>query len=172
MLYLLDANVLITASNSYYPIDQVPEFWSWLQHQAASGHVKIPIEVMEEVRVGRRDNDPLLDWISEDENADALQLEEVVNATLVQQVVSTGYAPDLTDDEVEKIGRDPFLIAYALSNPPDRCVVTNEVSKPSAQRQNRRIPDVCRALDVQCCGPFDLNRNLRFHTGWRNVGGN
>jgi hypothetical protein len=61
MLYLLDANVLITASNSYYPIDQVPEFWSWLRHQAASGNVKVPLEVMEEVRVGCGDNDPLLD---------------------------------------------------------------------------------------------------------------
>ena len=75
MLYLLDANVLITASNSYYPINQVPEFWSWLQHQAASGHVKIPLEVMEEVLMGRRD-DPLIDWISQDDNADALLLEE------------------------------------------------------------------------------------------------
>src|ERR1700694_414887 len=132
MLYLLDANVLITASNSYYPIDQVPEFWSWLQHQATSGHVKFPLEVMEEVRVGRRDNDPLLDWISQDDTADALLLEEAVDAALVQQVVLIGYAGDLTDDEVEKIGRDPFLIAYALSNPADRCVVTTEVSRPSA----------------------------------------
>ncbi len=30
MLYLFDANVLITASNTYYPIDQVPEYWAWL----------------------------------------------------------------------------------------------------------------------------------------------
>ncbi|HXM40820.1 MAG TPA: DUF4411 family protein [Bryobacteraceae bacterium] len=118
MLYLLDANVLITASNSYYPIDQVPEFWSWLQHQAVSGNVKVPLEVMEEVRAGRRDNDPLLDWISQDDNVDTLLLEETVDAALVQQVVSIGYAADLTDDEVEKIGRDPFLVAYALSNPP------------------------------------------------------
>ena len=108
MLYLVDANVLITASNSYYLIDQVPEFWSWLQHQAASGHVKVPLEVMEEVRVGRKDNDLLLDWISQDDNADALLLEEAVDAVLVQQVVATGYAADLTDDEVEKIGRDRF----------------------------------------------------------------
>ena len=171
MLYLLDANVLMTASNSYYPIDQVPEFWSWLQHQAASGHVRIPVEIMEEVRMGRRDNDPLLDWISQDDNADALLLEEAVDATLVQQVVSTGYAADLTDDEIEKVGRDPFIIAYALSNPPNRCVVTTEVSRPSAQRQNRKLPDVCKAVGVQCCGPFALNRNLGFHTSWRNTGG-
>jgi hypothetical protein len=119
MLYLLDANVLITASRLYYPIDQVPEFWSWLLHQATSGFVKIPLEIIEEVRGGRRDNDLLMDWISQDENADALLLEEAVDAVLVQRVVATGYAADLTDDEVEKIGRDPFLIAYALSNPAD-----------------------------------------------------
>jgi len=60
MLYLLDANVLITANNLYYPIDQVPEFWSWLHHQATAGQVKVPLEVMEEVKAGRRENDLLL----------------------------------------------------------------------------------------------------------------
>lgn len=25
--------------------------------------------------------------------------------------------PDLTDDELEKVGRDPFLAGYALSDP-------------------------------------------------------
>jgi hypothetical protein len=123
---------------------------------------------MEEVLEGR--NDPLLDWISRDENKDALLLDEAVDAALVRRVVSTGYANDLTDDVVEKLGRDPFLIAYALSNPPERCVVTTEVSRPSAQRQNRKIPDVCRSPGVQCCGPFTLNRNLGFHTGWRSRG--
>jgi hypothetical protein len=171
MLYLLDANILITASNNYYPIDQVPEFWAWLRHQANSGFVKIPTEIMEEIKAGRRDNDPLLDWLLQKENAGALHLEETVNAALVQQVIAAGYAPDLTDEEIEKIGRDPFLIAYALSNPTDRYVVTTEVSKPSAQRQNRKVPDACRAVGVQCCGPFTLNRNLGFSTGWRSTGG-
>lgn len=129
--------------------------------------MKIPLEVLEEVRAGRRDNDLLMDWISEDENADALLLEEEVDAVLVQSVVSTGYAADLTDDELEKIGRDPFLIAYALSKPLDRCVVTTEAPRPSAQRQNRKIPDVCKAIGVHCCDPFNLNRVLGFHTRWR-----
>lgn len=166
MLYLLDANILITACNTYYPLDQVPEFWSWLQQNAADGHVKIPREVMEEIEEGR-DDDPLKGWVSNDENKGALLLEEIVDATLVQQVVIVGYAPDLTDDELEKIGRDPFLIAYALVNTAERCVVTTEVSRPSAQRQNRKIPDVCAAAGVQCIGPFALNKTLGFHTGWR-----
>lgn len=167
MLYLLDANILITANSQYYPIDQVPEFWSWLQHQAASGFVKIPLEVMEEIKEGRRDNDPLIDWITQRDNYDALLFQENVDAVSVQRVVTVGYAPDLTDDEVEKIGRDPFLIAYALADPGDRWVVTTEVSRPSAQRQNRKVPDVCRAVGVECCGPFMLNRSLGFRTGWR-----
>ena len=166
MLYLLDANVLITANSLYYPIDQVPEFWSWLQHQATSGHVKIPIEILEEVLAGRPD-EPLIDWLSVDENRIALELDEAADTNLVQRVVTLGYANDLTDDEIQELGRDPFLIAYALSDSADRCVVTTEVSKPSRRRQNRKIPDVCDSLGVRCRGPFDLNRELGFHTGWR-----
>ena len=167
MLYLRDANVLITANSQYYPIDQVPEFWSWLQFQAESGHVKIPLEVMEEIRAGRKDGDPLIDWILQDAVQEALLLAESVDPALVKEIVINGYASDLTDEEVEKIGRDPFLIAYALVNPADRCVITTEVSRPSTQRQNRRIPDVCRAFGIGCFGPFVLNRQLGFRTGWR-----
>jgi hypothetical protein len=46
-------------------------------------------------------------------------------------------------------------------------VVTTEVSKPSAKRQNRHVPDVCRSLGVQSCGPFQLNKDLGFRTQWR-----
>lgn len=48
MLYLIDANVLITAHNDYYPIDGVPEFWDWLTHQATNGILKMPVEIYEE----------------------------------------------------------------------------------------------------------------------------
>ncbi len=167
MLYLLDANVLITASSSYYPIDQVPEFWSWLQHHGTFGQIKIPLEIMEEIQAGRRDNDLLIDWISDADNVGALLLTEDVDADLVQRVVSEGYANDLTDDEVDKLGRDPFLMAYALANVADRCVVTTEVSRPSARRLNRKIPNVCSTLNLSCCGPFALNRALGFRTAWK-----
>lgn len=164
MLYLLDANVIITAHNTYYPIDRVPEFWSWLQHQGTSGHVKIAIEILEEIFEGH--DDALLDWLKNDANRGALRLDEVVRPDLVRRVVYEGYANDLTDDEIEKLGRDPFLISYALAAG-ERCIVTTEVSKPSKQRQNRKIPDVCDTLKVSWCGPFELNLRQGFHTGWR-----
>ena len=166
MLYLLDANILITAANTYYGISRVPEFWSWLHHQAASGHVKLPIEMYEEVLEGRQEDDELLDWVKDDKNRPALVLDEMSNPELVRRVVVEGYANDLADDEVEKIGRDPFLIAYALGNP-ERCIVTTEVSKPKKQRHNRHVPDVCQSLNVSCCGPWELNERLGFKTGWK-----
>jgi len=170
MLYLLDANVLITANSNYYPLDQIPEFWSWLHHQATSNRIKIPREVIEEVKAGGKDNDPLLDWICTAEIEAALLLDEAVDVALVQHVVSAGYAPDLRDDEVEKLGRDPFLIAYALADPANRTVVTIEVSRPSTQRANRKVPDVCQAVGVLSCGPFALNKALGFRTGWQTSG--
>lgn len=170
MLYLLDANVLITANSTYYPRDQIPEFWDWVHDQAASDRIKIPREIMEEIKAGRKDDDPLLDWIRTAEIGAALLLDDAIDATLLQHVVTAGYAPDLRDDEIEKLGRDPFLIAYALVDPTQRTVVTTEVSRPSAQRANRRVPDVCEAVGVECCGPFALNKALGFRTGWKTSG--
>lgn len=166
MLYLLDASILITAHNSYYPIDRVPEFWEWLLHQGITGKVKIPQEILEEVLEGRAEGDSLLGWLNDCDTKQALSLADEVDPALVQRVVYDGYASDLTDIEVMHIGRDPFLIAHALAEP-ERCVVTVETSSPKKQRQNRKIPDVCKTFTVNCCGPFDLNRALGFRTTWK-----
>lgn len=166
MLYLLDANVLITAHNSYYAIDRVPEFWEWLVHMGETNRVKIPIEIIEEIKAGRKENDLLYDWIRDKDNLEALILDEEVDVAHLQQVVSKGYAPDLTDDEIEQIGRDPFLVAYAIASPPRR-VVTTEVSKPSRKRQNRKLPDVCNDFQVEWGDTFTLIRELGFKTSWK-----
>lgn len=169
MLYLLDANVLITAHNFYYPVNAVPEFWEWLAFKAADGQIKMPIETYEEVRDGSSDEerDLLFGWITQEENKAALVLDEEVDLDLVTRVVEMGYAGDLTDQEIEQLGRDPFLIAYALHNPGGRCVVTTETSSPRKQRQNRKIPDVCNALGVACSDTFGMLKATGFTTAWR-----
>ena len=68
--------------------------------------------------------------------------------------------------QVEKIGRDPFLIAYAFENS-ERSIVTTEVSKPKRQRHSRHVPDVCLSLKVLWCGPWELNEKLGFTTSWK-----
>jgi hypothetical protein len=128
-----------------------------------SGQVKMPIEMLEEIKDGPKDGekDLLFAWIQEDDIKKALLLDEDADMVLVQQVVEKGYAPDLTDDEIEVVGRDPFLVAYALSKPADRCIVTAEVSRPKAMRQNRRLPDVCGTLKVAWCDIFAVNLTVR-----------
>jgi len=162
LLYLLDANVLIDANRDYYPIGRVPEFWEWIEYNGTEDRVKLPLEVYEEFKVGK---DDLAMWAKEIE--EALLLNENADPAIVSRVVVDGYAADLADDEVEKLGRDPFLIAYALSAPEDRCVVTTEVSKPKRERANRHIPDVCADLGIRCCNTFELVRELDFKTGWK-----
>ena len=89
-------------------------------------------------------------------------LDEDADVALVRRVINEGYAPDLTDQEVEIIGRDPFLVSYGLKARNDRCVVTNEISKPGKRRANRRVPDVCNQMQVVWMDSFGLIRALNF----------
>lgn len=164
MLYLLDANVLIDANRDYYTISRVPEFWEWLVHVGESDLVKLPLEIYEEVKDGK---DDLATWAKDGNIEAALLFGEEVDVSLVSKVINEGYATDLTDDEVEKIGRDPFLIAYALVDSGERCVVTTEASKPKRIRANRHLPDVCSDFGLACCNTFELVRTLNFSTAWR-----
>jgi len=93
-------------------------------------------------------------------------LKEEVNQALVVGAVSKGYAPDLTDDEIEKLGNDPFLIAYALRDPGSRRIVTTERSKPSRVRANRHLPDACTQLGLTHLDTFAFVRALDFRTDW------
>lgn len=164
MLFLLDANVLIDADRDYYPLARVPEFWDWLQFQGEQGRVRIPIEIYEEIVDG---DGELVEWLKRPEARSALVLSEESDPARVSEVVAVGYAPDLTDDELVRVGRDPFLIAYATVAVEERCVVTTESSRPSRQRANRHVPDVCIANGVHYCNTFELTRRLNFSTSWR-----
>ena len=162
MINILDANVLIDADRDYYPIERVPEFWEWLAAMGEQRLVKVPQEVYDAVT---GDNDALAQWLKE--HRDALLLDEAVDVDLVRQVIGEGYALDLTDIEIEKLNQDPFLVAYALAVPGQRRVVSNENSKPSTRRANRKVPDVCDYFGVACWHAFRFFRELDFRTDWR-----
>ncbi len=168
MLYLLDANVLIDANRDYYPVERVPEFWDWLLEMGGFGRIKIPQEFFEEViyPLPPEDRpDPLVEWLKT--NKEVIVLDEEPSVDLVARITEEGYASDLSDEEIEEVGRDPFLVAYALVDTQERCVVTTEQSKPSRSRANRKLPDVSRDFDVRCISTFKLIQELDFHTNWK-----
>ena len=157
-IYLIDANVLIRAHGDYYPIDRLKPFWEWLTAQGQAGRVKMPREIYDEVA---KSSDLLGQWLRIPEVKKAIIFLENTNVTNLSAVLEVGYGPDLNDLELEKIGRDPFLIASAMGGA-ERIVVTREVSKPKAQRGNRKVPDVCVTMGVTCINDFELWRRLAF----------
>jgi hypothetical protein len=159
LVYLLDANVLIRAHEDYYGLEQVPQFWQWLLDRGGAGDVKIPFEIHDEIAVG---NGPLPTWIRQEHVKAALILDEEPQRDLLDQVMKQ-YAP-YVDSDLEKMGRDPILIAYALAGA-GRIIVTKEVSKPSKKGPNRKIPDVCNSLGIKPMKDFDFFRALGFKAG-------
>lgn len=170
MIYILDANTLIDAKRDYFQFQRVPEFWEWLQYQGEQGNIKIPIEIYEEFEEARSpdgERDDLSEWAADPDVKNTLLLNEEAEPSAVSQVIENGYATDLTDEEVEKLGRDPFLISYALTDIGQRVIVSTEVSRPSKKRANRKVPDVCNDLGITCINSIRLIEELDFKTDWR-----
>lgn len=167
MLYLLDANTLIEAKNRYYPINRVPEFWEWLIFKGGQGLIKVPVEIYDEVTNDNKKNqDDLAKWADRRETRIALLSDEETDIDLMHRVLYGGYVADPSEDDLEEIGRDPFLIAHALQDRDNRAIVTTEVSKPKAQGKNRRIPDVSKDFGISCINTFELIQVLDFKTKW------
>jgi hypothetical protein len=163
VLYLLDADSIITGDRLAYPLRRFPVFWEWLYVMGVNGHVKIPLEQYQEIVAGRGD---IVSWIRDPRIRDALLLTDEAVPELVTRVTLNGYG-ELDEDEVEQVGRDPFLISYALSDPRNRTVVTFETSAPGKTRANRKIPDVCTSLGVPCCTLYTMMEALDFTTTWQ-----
>lgn len=160
MVYLLDANVLIYANATFYPLDMVPPFWDWLIAEGKAGRVKIPPEIAAEITNGRRD--PLSAWLVEQEVWDALVIDESAVVAKVRHVIDNGYGPNLDAVVLAKIKADPFLVAHAWGHA-DRTVVTREVSRPFALPQNRKVPDACD----RCGVPWMVDHQFYRAAGFR-----
>jgi len=162
MLYLIEVNSVITVWHNYYCPDMVPEFWHWPEYQIKNGACKTPKPIFDELQ----SNDLIFkEWLLRNKKEFVISRE--VSAELVRQVISKGYGESLTDIEINQIGGDPFLIASALEDPNNRCVVTEEVSKSTVMGKNRRIPDICNDFQIKCINISRLAKQLRFKTSWQ-----
>ena len=169
MLYLLDANTLITAKNQYYEMHRVPEFWSWIVYQGELSQIKLPIEIYDELAdksTAKDDRDELAHWVDDAANKPSILLDEAPDMDHVSRVTYGGYIANPTDEDIIKMGADPILISYALRDIENRTIVTTEISKPKRVGANRHVPDVCRDLGVNCINTFELLKVLDFRTDW------
>lgn len=163
MMYLLDSDVLIFAKNSYYPLDRVPQFWEWIQAMSQENRIKMPREIYDEITEG---HDDLCEWISLPNIRQDIIFPGRLDRSLYNEVIEIGYELPLDAPEIEeKVGKDPFLIAYALEGKrigESRIVVSREVSKPKKTGANRKVPDVCNDLGIECITDIECYRALGF----------
>ena len=151
--YLLDANGSLTRVATFIPSG--PEFWDWLVHLGEQGRVKVP---------GLRESCwriALGNWLRD--NREALVFPEEVSRVLVALVIEQGYASDLTEDEIQKLNEDPFIVAYALPKE-GGAALSRRKGQDQAERGRMHIPDVC---DVGVCQQhIPVHNELDFRTDW------
>ncbi|SDF11543.1 protein of unknown function [Cellulosimicrobium cellulans] len=156
-MHLLDANVLIEAARTYYPLDIARGYWEWVEASHARGMVASVAAVREEIIHG---DDALAEWArtvptsfwipESDETVAAIG----VLATWVER----------PDSPFTRAARNEFLdsadlllIAEGMAH--RHVVVTRELSHPESKKRVL-IPDACLPHGVRWENPFDVYRAL------------
>lgn len=157
MQWLLDANVFITAKNTYYGFDLVPAFWSWLEVQSAAGAIASTDLVYGELANG---DDELARWVRPRRDL-IFQLDSSSSAvaahvaTLGAWAQKAGYKQHVIEDFMDCA--DPFLVGVATVS--GYTVVTQE-TPAGAKRKKIKIPDACARLGAPFENTFDMMRSL------------
>jgi hypothetical protein len=163
-VYLLDANVLMTAARLYYAFDLLPNFWSVLDSQAQNGSVCSIDRVHEEINRG---NDELVSWVNgtfldyfykTDTPAVVQAYTDIIRWSQEQRQ----YKQAVLDAFAGYDHGDPWLVAYAKAH--QAVVVTLESANP-ATKKKIPLPIVCEAFGVPWTNTFDMLRESKIRLG-------
>lgn len=154
-MYLLDANIFISAKNLHYGFDFVPAFWDWLDRGQNAGILCSTGKVRQELKAGA---DELADWIDARESlfhsADASMVPSMQH--LAQWARSGRFSPAAADEFLRVA--DFELVAFAHAH--GCTVVTHERPNPLAKKRIM-IPDACQEIGVPWTDPFTMLRQSR-----------
>ena len=153
-MYLLDANILIEASNRYYGLDFAPGFWDWLIKARAAGRVYSIDAVRSELH---RRQDDLSTWSKTSGAALYLSPRASAGVPLARLAQwANGHAQYTATAKREFLGSaDYVLVAQAADL--GYTIVTHETPAPNA-RKRIKIPEACAFLAVAYCSPWQVLR--------------
>lgn len=161
-MYILDANVFISAHRGYYDFDLAPSFWKSLVSHAGKNNIRSIDKIQDEIISPNSKNaDRLHLWTAENfkvyfERTDS---QDVIDSyAAIQQWAYSN--PQFTPSAKEEFARnaDAWLIAYAKSK--NYTLVTHEAYNPE-MRKRILIPVVCRNFNVDYVNTFEMLRNLQ-----------
>lgn len=155
-MYLLDANVFITAKNVHYDFDVVPGFWDWIDRSVANRQAVSIDRVQAELRAQQ---DDLSEWVRSRSGMFRRSTDALAPA-LVQIAAWATSQPQYEPAALATFldSADYYLVAHALTF--GDTVVTHEVPAPTA-RKRVKIPDACRGVGLGYVNPFTMLRNER-----------
>ncbi|OUD88802.1 DUF4411 family protein [Clavibacter michiganensis] len=155
-MYLLDANVFITAKNVHYGFDVVPGFWDWVDAAVALRRAISIDKVQEELRAQR---DELSEW-ARDRSTMFRRSDEDLTPALIAIAQWATAQPRFEQAALATFldSADFFLIAHALTH--GDTVVTHEVPAP-ASKTRVKIPDACIGVGVRYTNPYAMLRTER-----------
>jgi hypothetical protein len=159
-MFLLDANVFITAKNTYYGTDFAPGFWEWVSSEHQSISVRSVVAVRDELLA---QDDELSDWARRLPDSFWLEESDPDVATLRQlaQWAMTGEARFRQEARTDFLATADYrLVSHALAG--SHVVVTHEVAQPEGKKKIK-IPDVCSAFGIEFREQFGLFRELGLH---------
>jgi hypothetical protein len=158
-VFLLDANVLITAKNSYYGFSLCPGFWDALVAAHQQNRVFSLDKVRDELLKG---DDDLVTWVKtkvpEGFFLNSVDADVVKHFGVMQNWAAQNakFTPGAREDFARVA--DGWLVAAAQAK--GLVVVTLEGHQPEARRRVP-IPNVCRQFSVRHANTFEMLRALR-----------
>jgi hypothetical protein len=154
-MYLLDANVFITAKNAHYGMDFVPAFWEWLQ-QAHDDGLVFSVEAVRDELVGGADE--LARW-AQSLPATFFKAVDEAAVTELRKLASWASGHDQYTDAAKAEflnSADYFLVGQAKAL--GYIVVTHERPAPDAKKRIR-IPEACNPVGATYQLPWTMLRD-------------
>jgi len=165
IVYCIDSSALIDL-RILYRRSTFPRLWSDMTGLVQSGRLIAPRQVWAEIR---KDNE-LPSWVRLRDNRRMFLRLKASGAQVAGNIINQ--FPGLVDMDKETTDADPFVIAIAITksreqqdllNPRRYVVVTSEEPHPHGKPH---IPDVCRAMGVDCMFGYRVLGDLFEKEGW------
>ncbi|MDR2791006.1 MAG: DUF4411 family protein [Campylobacteraceae bacterium] len=149
MIYLIDANIIITPENDYYCHTFHPGFWDFLQKYIQTGEIIIIKNVYDELVKGR--DDYISNYLKGLKNQGILEVKECgdtetqENFVEISSLVQENNIYSIANKEFFLSGADPWLIAKAKTL--NATVVTFEIIVDETSKVIK-IPNICNKVNV------------------------
>jgi hypothetical protein len=161
-VYVIDSNFFIQAHRVTYPLDIAFSFWKKIKQLAEEGKIisidKVKNEIFDK-------NDDLENWCINNLPVNFFKdssqvMVEYGRVSAWAYSRSDHYLPNALNEFMNADEADAFIVAFALAEPNNRIIVTNETSEPN-RRNKVKIPDVSKAINIRYVNAMDMFRLLK-----------